>query len=200
MVELLVVMAIMIIGSTVAVISVGPVVKTARVDNAAAYVLNEMRHTRERAIDERRKYQITFVTNAASPFATMNVFQGNLNAAGLVVYTADTMSPSLSLPYDLQFLAPNPAPPFAPDAQACGQNPAIDFSVTGAACGSSATLTFNPDGSITDIAGGPASGTIYMGRPGEPLATRAVSFFGATGQTKGWRMVQNGGAWRWSIQ
>jgi type II secretory pathway pseudopilin PulG len=200
MVEVLIVMVIMIIGVSVSIVQIGPVVKTARVDTAASYVLNEIRHTRERAIDERRKYRITFVTNAASPFATMNVFQGNLNAAGVLVFTPDTINRSLSLPYDLQFLAPNPAPATAPDGQLCGQNPAIDFSVTGAACGSSTTLTFNPDGSISDVVGNPASGAIYMGRPGEPLATRAVSFFGATGQTKGWRMVAQGATWAWSIQ
>jgi hypothetical protein len=162
--------------------------------------LNEIRHTRERAIDERRKYQITFVTNAASPFATMNVFQGNTNAAGVLVFTPDTMNRSLDLPYDVQFLAPNPIPPAAPDGQACGQALAIDFSVTGGACGSSTTLTFNPDGSISDVVGGATNGAIYLGRPGEPLATRAVSFFGATGQTKGWRMVKNGAAWAWGLQ
>jgi hypothetical protein len=170
------------------------------VDTAAAYVLNEIRHTRERAIDERRKYQVTFVTNVASPFGTIRVFQGNINTAAappVLVYTPDN---SLNLPYDVRFLAPNPAPPAAPDGQSCGQNSAIDFTVTNAACGSSATLTFNPDGSITDTLGGPASGAIYMGRPGEPFSTRAVSFFGATGQTKAWRMVRRGAAWAWSIQ
>jgi prepilin-type N-terminal cleavage/methylation domain-containing protein len=201
LIEVLIVIAIIMIGAAVAIIQIGPVVRMARVDTAASYVLNEMRHTRERAIDERRKYQIMFVTNAASPFGTIRVFQGNINAAAappVLVYTLDN---SLDLPYDVRFRAPNPAPPVAPDGQTiCGQGSAIDFSVTNAACGSSATLTFNPDGSITDIAGAPASGAIYLGRPAEPFSTRAVSFFGATGQTKGWRMVPNGAAWMWSIQ
>lgn len=194
--EIAVVTAIIMVVLAVTIIQVVPVVRTARVDAAASYVLNDMRHTRERAVDERRKYRMTFVSNAVSPFATINVSQGNITA-GVLVFTADN---SLNLPYDLQFVAPNPAPPAAPDGQICGQSNAINFTVTGAACGTSTTLTFNPDGSITDAVGGPSNGVIYLGRPGEPLSTRAVSFFGATGRTKGWRMVQNGAGWAWSTQ
>lgn len=198
LIEVLIVVAISVVVAAIAIIQIGPVLSTARVDAAAGYVLNEIRHTRERAIDERRKYQITFVINATTPFATMNVFQGNTNAAGALVYTADS---SLSLPYDMQFLAPIPAPPTAPDGQACGQTLAINFSVTGGACGTNATLTFHPDGSMTSGLGGYADGAIYMGRPGQPLSTRAVSFYGATGRTKGWRMTQATAAtWVWSIQ
>lgn len=199
--EALIVIAIIMIGAAVALIQIGPVVRMARVDTAASYVLNEMRHTRERAIDERRKYRIAFVTNAASPFATINVFQGNINPAAAPPVLVFTLDNSINLPYDVQFLAPNPKPPAAPDGQICGQSSGIDFSVTGAACGSSATLTFNPDGSITDVLGAPASGAIYIGRPADPLSTRAVSFFGATGTAKLWRMVPNGpGSWAWSVQ
>ncbi|HEY6305248.1 MAG TPA: prepilin-type N-terminal cleavage/methylation domain-containing protein [Candidatus Angelobacter sp.] len=206
LVELLIVIAISMIMAAVAITQIGPALRTARVDTAASYVLNEMRHTRERAVDERRQYQITFVTNSASPFATINVFQGNINALAVppvLVFTLnyDGINNSITLPYDLQFLAPNPAPPVAPDAQFCGQGSAIDFTVTNAPCGSSTTLTFNPDGSITDLAGNPANGVIYMGRTADPFATRAVSFFGATGRTKLWRMVNNGaGTWAWSVQ
>jgi prepilin-type N-terminal cleavage/methylation domain-containing protein len=200
MVEVLIVIAIILIVSVVAVVQIGPVARNARVDTAASYVLNEMRHTRERAIDERRKYQITFATSLVTPFATMNVFQGNTNTAvvtPVLVFTADS---SISLPFDLHFQAPNPKPATAPDGL-CSQSNAIDFTVTGApGCGTDTTLTFNPDGSITDAVGGLSSGVIYMGRPNDPLATRAVSFFGATGRTKGWRMVTSGATWIWSIQ
>jgi prepilin-type N-terminal cleavage/methylation domain-containing protein len=201
LVEAIVVVAIIVVIASVAIIQMGPVVSNARVDSAAAFVLNVMRHTRERAIDERREYQVTFVSNATIPFATMNVFQGNIvatKAGPTLTFTADS---TLTLPWDMRFMVPNPAPPAAPDGQLCGQGSAINFSVTGAACAASTTLTFHPDGSITSGLGGYADGVIYMGRPGQPLATRAVSFFGATGRTKGYRMINNGaGAWAWSIQ
>jgi type II secretory pathway pseudopilin PulG len=208
MIEVVVVCAIIVTIAIFALIQIGPVLRNARVDTAASNVLNLMRNTREHAIDERRKYQLTFVINATSPFATMNVLQGNtvVTAAGPVLqFAVDPVTPSntptISLPFDMHFLAPNPAPAAAPDGQVCGQGSAIEFSVTGGACGSSTTLTFNPDGSITSGLGGFADGVIYMGRPGEPRATRAVSFFGATGRTKGWRMVANGpGLWTWSTQ
>lgn len=195
--EAIVVIAIIMVGVSVTIISISSVARMARDDAAASYVLNAMRHTRERAIDERRQYRITFVTNAASPFATINVFQGNTNALGALVFTLDNNS--IDLPYDMRFLAPNPKPPAAPDGQPCGQGLAIDFTVTGAACGANTTLTFKPDGSINDVFGAPTNGTIYMARA-EPLSTRAVSFFGATGQTKGWRMVKKGAVWAWSLQ
>lgn len=207
-VEVLVVSVIIGVIALFALVQIGPVVRNARVDTAASNVLNLMRNTREHAIDERRKYQITFVTNATSPYATMNVLQGNVvvTAGGPVLqFAVDPVAPSntptISLPFDMHFLAPNPAPGAAPDAQLCGQGAAIEFSVSGGACGSSTVLTFNPDGSITSGLGGFADGVIYLGRPAEPLATRAVSFFGATGRTKGWRMVPNGpGVWKWSTQ
>jgi len=205
LVETVVTLAIIVTVASIAVIQIGPVVRTARVNTAAAYVLDEVRHTRERAIDERRRYRITFNSNAKSPFATMQVFQGNLNAAGALVYTPDS---TLSLPFDMQFLAPvNPVPPAAPDG-ICSQANPIDFA-EGTACGEFTTITLNPDGSITDPGpnnipqgtGNLLNGVIYMGRPSDPLATRAVSFFGATGRTKGWRMIPTtGGTWAWSIQ
>jgi type II secretory pathway pseudopilin PulG len=196
--EAIVVVAIIMVGISVSIVAISSVALTARDDAAAAYVLNAMRHTRERAIDERRQYQIVFVTNAVSPFATINIFQGNTNAFGALVFTLDTTN-SVNLPYDMQFLAPNPTPPTAPGGQLCGQGLPIDFSVTGAACGSSTILTFKPDGSINDVFGAVTNGTIFL-RRSEPLSTRAVSFFGATGQTKGWRMVRNGAVWAWSVQ
>jgi type II secretory pathway pseudopilin PulG len=204
MVEAIVVCAIIAIVSAIAVIQIGPTLRNARVDTAASYALNLVRHTRERAIDERRKYQIKFVGSTTKPYATMNVFQGNdvatVNGIALQ-FTADTLTPTLSLPSDMRFLAPNPAPAAAPDAQVCGQSLAIDFTVTGGACGTSSTLTFNPDGSITSGLGGYADGVIYLGRIGDPQATRAISFFGATGRTRGWRMVKSGpGTWAWSTQ
>jgi type II secretory pathway pseudopilin PulG len=200
MIEMVAVMTIGMIMLAISVISIVPVLRTARTDTAASYVLNEMRHTRERAIDERREYRMTFVTNGVSPFATINVFQGNTTpppAAPVLVFTLDN---SINLPFDLRFIPPNPTPPAAPDGQLCGQGLAINFTMTGAACGSSPTLIFNPDGSITDVAGGFANGVIFMARQGEPRSTRAVSFFGATGRTKGWRMVPSGAAWAWSVQ
>jgi type II secretory pathway pseudopilin PulG len=204
MIEAIVVCAIIAIVSAIAVIQIGPTIRNARVDAAASYALNLVRHTRERAIDERRKYQITFVGSTTKPYATMNVFQGNevATVSGITLqFTADSLTPTLSLPSDMRFLAPNPKPPAAPDGQVCGQSLAIDFTVTGGACGTSTTLTFNPDGSITSGLGGYADGVIYLGRTGDSQATRAISFFGATGRVRGWRMVKNGpSTWAWSTQ
>lgn len=201
LIEAVVVVAITITIASVAIIQMGPVISNARVDSAAAFVLNAMRHARERAIDERRQYQITFVVNPTIPFATMNVFQGNTIATAAGPTLTFTPDSTLTLPFDMRFMVPNPAPATAPDGQLCGQSAPINFSVTGSACATSSTLTFHPDGSITSGLGGYADGVIYMGRPGTPLATRAISFFGATGRTKGYRMINGAaGSWVWSIQ
>ena len=206
LIELLFVIAITVVIAAIAIMQIGPVLRTARVNTAAAYVLNEIRHTRERAIDERRKYQIKFTSNVVPPFATMQVFQGNTNAAGALIYTPEPNI--LSLPYDMRFLAPIAPKPAVPPDGICGGTTAIDLT-QGAACDLSTTITLNPDGSITDPGpaglppgpGGLSSGVIYLGRPGDRQATRAISFFGATGRTKGWSMVQTGAAtWVWSSQ
>lgn len=214
LVEALVVIVIIVVIASVAIIQIGPALRTARVDTAAAYVLNAIRHTRERAIDERRKYLMTFAVSKTVPFATITVQQGNLNAAGVLVFIPDPVEPNgLTLPFDMQFLAPgavpvSPAPAAPPDGLCTGAF-AIDFTVTSAsgACGSSQTIAFYPDGSITDTSGaptgltfgGPSNGVIYISRANEPLAMRAVSFFGATGRTKGWRLVPaTATTWRWS--
>jgi hypothetical protein len=47
---------------------------------------------------------------------------------------------------------------------------------------------------LTDPAGNPVNGSIFIGQPGKPLTSRALTVFGPTATIRSYRW--NGSAWR----
>jgi type II secretory pathway pseudopilin PulG len=77
-----------------------------------------------------------------------------------------------------------PGLPDTPDAFANAT--AVDF-------GGAAVVRFRADGTLTDGAGLPVNGSIFIGVPGTPLAARAATLVGATGRAMPYRW--NGAVW-----
>jgi type II secretory pathway pseudopilin PulG len=188
MVETAIVIGIVMVLVTVALFEIQPTLKQARSDAAAAFVSDQIRVARQRAIDERRNYEIIFVAPQ-----TINLFQGTYDAqSGATSYA---LIGSLDLPNDMQFQLPAKLPTAAPDG--FDQSDAIDFSVVNSTTPSD-KIVLRPDGSIVDATvQGPTNGVVYMARSGDIFSARAVSIFGATGRVKSWRLSGDSSAPSW---
>jgi prepilin-type N-terminal cleavage/methylation domain-containing protein len=188
LVELMVVVVIILIILAAGFLQIAPIIRNARADTALNYTLNQMRHTRERAIDERRRYELDFVAPRS-----LIIRQGNKDQFGVIQY-ANAGAPSdqyqqLDLPPDMQFGLPGTLPVVAPDALGTQQNP-VDFTLTGSA-NPATSLFFSPDGSVADNVGGITNGVVYIARPNDNESCRAVSLFGSTGRLKAWKLIGN---------
>ena len=198
LVEMLIVVVIVIILMAAAIIKIKPILMASRADTAAAYTENQIRLARERAIDERRLMRLTFT----APRTIFMEFQFT-NSTGTVyapvtLQAGQTGAGIIMLPNDMQFQTP-PSPPTTPPDNIGAQNNAFDFFCAGTACAGT-ILYFNPDGSIVNAADDPVQGVVYMGRPSDPLSSRAVSFFGPTGKVKAWRYLNPSSGKKWVQQ
>jgi hypothetical protein len=127
---------------------------------------------RETAINQRRGIEVRF--------------QGG-NTVQLVrreIPVGETIISTATLEHRAQFLL-FPAQPDTPDN--FGRPQAVWF-------GGAASVRFTADGMLTDGAGNPVNGTVFLGQPGRPLTSRAITIFGATATIRSYRW--NGSAWR----
>ena len=198
-IELLIVMAIGLVVTGIALVSIAPSVKKSKSDIARELVLGEMRRAHERAIDERRIYRVTFVAprtilvEVGTP-ANLKARISGIASAGF----AQAQAP-LDLPQSIQFSVVSGIPTAAgavPDGFGTGTNP-IDFDVNNG--GSAIEIYFQPDGRALDAFNRLNDGVVYIADPNELLSSRAVSLYGSTGRVKGWYLAQDtAGAYRWT--
>lgn len=192
MVEVIIVIAIVLIISAGALIQFVPVVKSARAENALQATLGQVRNARGLAIDQRRKYRLSFLAPRTIQLDQMVVDPATGVQSFLFVS-------SLVLPQDIQFIAITGIP-----ASGSGTPPdslpttgaAIDFSLDYG--GGGTQIVFQPDGRALDAAGRLNNGVVYVARSGELMSSRAVSILGATGRVKGWHLTQSGAAKVWT--
>jgi prepilin-type N-terminal cleavage/methylation domain-containing protein len=57
-----------------------------------------------------------------------------------------------------------------------------------------AAVMFTADAKLTDAAGNPVNGSVFLGQPGKPFSARALTIFGPTATIRLYRW--NGTAWR----
>ncbi len=194
--EMAIVLAILIIMSTVSFMSLQPMMKQQRVNNAYNTALSAMRLARDNAVAQRTSYVVTFNTGALPHTVTVApTFAGFQGALKAVTY---------QLPTDVHFSNEAGIPTsntFTPDRFGTGAA-AVDFGYTGqgAGAGGQKLIYFCPDGSAQDAAGGVGqcsgnfnNGVVYIARPGELMSSRALTVWGATGRIRGWRLYSNGG-------
>jgi len=187
LIEMMVVMSIILIIAGISFMSMEPALKAQRVTNAYNTTLMAMRQARDTAVAQRQTYYVTFTHNTVPP-DTITITQG---ATGAVVST-------LQLPLDLAFQTLNGIPTAAgttPDSFGLG-GAAIDFDQN-VAGGAQNVVYFMPDGSGQDINGNINNGVIYVARYGELYSSRAITFWGATGRLRGWRLLTNKGTPYW---
>lgn len=198
LIEMMSVLALIIVMASITFISMVPVLKQQRVNNAYNTTLAAMRQARDNAISQRTSYSVTFSTtatpNTITVAPTLTGFQGSQNT---VIY---------QLPKDVTFNVQTGFPSPGPDSYGTGAA-AIDFGYTGSnSTGGLAYVYFCPDGSAQNdttgnCAGSWDGGVVYIARPGELLSSRAVTLWGGTGRVRGWRLYSNGsGGYQWLRQ
>jgi Tfp pilus assembly protein FimT len=184
MVEMVVVAAIIVLATAVAVVSLGTALSGSHVNSAVQITVNELRKAHEEAVDRRVLYTVTFA--APGTIVTQRTLTGQ----------PPVTERTISLPSDVQFaaLAGIPGAGATPDGFGIGTL-AIDFDQANG--GGGTVIFFKPDGTATDALGNPNDGVVYLARPGQLYSSYAVTMFGATGRFKVWQLTKKGGAPKW---
>ncbi|MBS1853506.1 MAG: prepilin-type N-terminal cleavage/methylation domain-containing protein [Acidobacteria bacterium] len=193
LVELLIVMAVLLIVTGIASISIQPVLKAARVTNAYNSTVATLRQARERAVSTRWIYIVTF-SNSATP-----------NTIAITKQLDNSKVSTMQLPSDIKFAIQSGVPTTSsgsnctPDCFGTASTP-IDFD-QGVSGGVKTQIYFYPDGSARDINGNLNNGVVYLSRPGELYSSRAITLWGATGRIRGWRLYKgSSGTSSWQQQ
>jgi prepilin-type N-terminal cleavage/methylation domain-containing protein len=207
--EMMMVVAITIIVSLYAVLSLVPVMNQQRVNNAYNTTMAAMRLARDNAVSQRTSYSVTF-SNSVTPntiVVTPTLVFANVNGTNVDLPTA-----TYQLPPGVTFLAQSQlasTPP--PDGYGAGTAP-IDFGYAAPASTGGPgdkTIYFCPDGSAeNNNSAGNCSGmnywsggVVYLGRAApDVLSQRALTLWGGTGRIHGWRLYSNGAGYQWMRQ
>ena len=166
MFEVLTVIGIIGVLSSITVMIMPGALVAARADSSAAAVVAVMRVAREEAISQRRNVEIAFV-------APNKVVVSRVEVPGpgtTVIHTA-----FLGTSYSFVLFT---GVPDTPDA--FGKTSATTFP-------GATTIMFTSSGEFVDQDGDPVNGTVFIGREGEPLSARAISVFGPTALIRQWR-------------
>lgn len=173
LVELLVVSALIAVGTAMAIPVSLSMVKRATTDSALVVVETFVDAARDRAVAERRNMELDFVApnrlrvhrvevpSGAKTLVAEMMFEGanEYYKFGAVPDTPDGFGPYSTA---LQFSGPTP-------------------------------VMFTSDGSLIDSAGDVTNGTVFVAEPDQPETARAITVFGVTGLLQSWRW--RGTAW-----
>jgi prepilin-type N-terminal cleavage/methylation domain-containing protein len=173
LVELLVTMALTGIVLGMSVGFYPQAVNIVRGDADMRIVYWEMKLARDTAISQRRYVEVRFT----APNMITSV-RRNIPGGTTVLSTA-------VLEHNTQFVL-FAGQPDTPDA--FGRVTATYFN------GAVLPVMFTPDGMLTDTNGNTVNGTVFLGQPGKPVTSRALTVFGPTATLRTYRW--NGAAWR----
>jgi type II secretory pathway pseudopilin PulG len=183
LVELVIVIALILIALGVAVLSLRTALASGRVNSGVQTVLSQLRLAHQESMDRRMQYSITFT--APGTIVTQRIVQGQ----------APVTERTITLPSEVQFIAPPGLPNPGPDGFGTGQF-AIDFDQVNGGGGN--IIFFVPDGTALDTTGGPNDGVIYIGHARGLAPTHAISMWGATGRFKVWNLANGKGGPKWN--
>jgi prepilin-type N-terminal cleavage/methylation domain-containing protein len=184
--EMMAVIAIGLIVSVFALITLQPTLKASRETNAYNITLMAMRQARDTAIAQRQIYYVTFTHNVIPP-DQITTTQG---ATGVVVST-------FTIPNDVAFQTQVglPGAGSTPDNFG-GGGTAIDFDQN-VAGGAKNIIYFYPDGTAEDVSGNINNGVIYIARTNDLYSSHAITLWGTTGRLRGWRLYNTAGLKYW---
>jgi prepilin-type N-terminal cleavage/methylation domain-containing protein len=174
--EIMLVVALIGILTSMAVIQIGAVRPGMQADGAMRVVMTQLNAARETAISQRRRIEVSF-DNGYWVKVTRHELTNN----------DTTVLAEVAFEGGVRFgLAPNVQD--TPDA--FGNVTPIDF-------GAATSVMFNTEGMLVDNAGIPVNGTVFLLIPADggyqPGSFRAVTVLGSTGRVRGFRW--NGGQW-----
>jgi len=201
--EMAMVLALILIVSTISFMSLQPMLRQQRVNNAYNTVLGAMRQARDNSVAQRTSYVVILDSTTTPHTVTVSpTFSGPQGILSPVTYKLPT-----DVNFDVESGVPT-APTKTPDGFGIGAK-AVDFGYTGqgTGLGGQSRIYFCPDGSAQDAAGGLGQcsgnfngGVVYIARPGELMSSRALTVWGATGRIRGWRLYSGGGGPTWQRQ
>jgi hypothetical protein len=172
LVELLTIVAL---GSVILAIFVGFFPRAAAMvqGDADLRIVNwQLKLAREMAINQRRAVALQFI-----PPNRLQIVRQEFGGGTTVLGNS-------YLEHNTQFML-FPGQPDTPDA--FGNATPISFS-------GAAVVMFTADGMLTDAAGNPVNGSVFLGQAGKPFSSRALTIFGPTATIRLYRW--NGTAWR----
>jgi prepilin-type N-terminal cleavage/methylation domain-containing protein len=172
LIELMIVVAIMGVVSSIALFQVGNLRPYLKGDGAMRTVIGQMNTARELSITQRRSIQVAFVGNI------ITLTRQDIPAGTTVLAT-------ISMEGGVQFGLTSGVP----------DTPDLYGNAAAASFGAATSAYFSSDGSLVDLAGFPVSGTIFLTIPNQPRGTRAVTVFGATGRIRGYRWDSDHAQW-----
>jgi type II secretory pathway pseudopilin PulG len=143
-----------------------------RSDGAAASAVSAMRVARDRAIGERRNFELRFIPPNQIQLARVAL------TGGITTIVSDTF-----LEGNLEFM----------HVDGTGDTPDGFGSTAEVAFGASPTRMFTSEGTFVDAVGDPLNGTVFLAAKGIPNSSRAITILGATALIHSWRW--NGRAW-----
>lgn len=198
LIELIIVIAIIMVVSSMGYITVNSALKDSHVATGYNQVLMALRRGRETAISERRVYKVAVFT----PGSQCDTLTKTTGFACVVVTKASTDQIVFTglIPKDVAFYSDTHLPnttTMAPDHLVTGAALApicFDIQVS-TSCPNE--VYFQPDGSARDINGFINNGIVYIARPNEINSTRAITVLGITGRIRGWQVAQSGSNYYW---
>ena len=179
LIELIVSIIVSVILTSIALVQLQPAIQGLRADAAMAQVKSVLRQARETSIAERRDIALVFV-----PPSTLQLFRFNIlpGGGGQVLAAAPFLSVPMEGPTQFMTFAGEAD---TPDAFGIPPVPA-GIMFNGVVGGPPAGMQFQSDGTFVSGAGNVINGTVFIGFPGTPSSSRAVSVMGATGRIKAW--------------
>jgi type II secretory pathway pseudopilin PulG len=154
-------------------------VADARSDSASTSVVSALRIARDRAIGERRNFEVRFIPPNQIQFARVELTDG-ADADALVDITIVS---NTFLEGNFEFL----------HVDGTGDTP-DEYGADGdVAFGASPTRMFTSEGTFVDTVGDPLNGTVFLASKSIPNSARAITILGASALIHSWRW--NGRAW-----
>jgi prepilin-type N-terminal cleavage/methylation domain-containing protein len=168
MVEVLMVIAIIGILSGAAAVVTPRMLSQSKADSAVTATLTTLRLVQERAVGERRNFDVVFTAPNR-----IQVYRVAVPPA-----TGRTLTNDVRLETGQQFMQ-FPGVEDTPDD--FGDAAPLAFGIT-------PTTTFTSEGTFVDSSGDVLNGTIFLGHLGQDATSaRAITIFGATGLVRSWR-------------
>ena len=184
--EFLITLAIVLTMAGFTFLALMPLLNQSHVDAAYDTTLSAIRGYRNQAITGSQRYILTFTAPGTITVQYWGV--------AVPVSPAPVTVATFTLPADMQFAVQPGFPNPGPDSLDAGTAP-VSFNACTVVASGSPCLIFYPDGSAQDDLGQFNNGVVYMTRTGDMYSSRAVSVFGTTGRTRGWRMDPNTNNW-----
>jgi prepilin-type N-terminal cleavage/methylation domain-containing protein len=168
LIELMVVVAVIaILGGMIVPISAGMIAR-AKADGASVVALTWLEAARNRAVAERRNFEVTFDT--ATNRIKVERVEPDATKTPVIDYQLEDQ-----LEY-MRFAGADDTPDLF------GQGSDVDFD-------GPTPHMFTSDGSFMDANGDPSNGTIFMGKPGQPETGRAITILGVNGVIRVWKLA-----------